>query len=96
MSSREISNAKSGIVGNKDLQLETVQLMALYTILVDMIDKKRIGIMEARMLLEKAGLTSDDNDKWYDESGREICFTIPFPAFELNTDFSRHNPYVGC
>lgn len=103
MSSREISNSKMG----KDFQLETVQLMALYTVLVDMIDKKRIGIMEARSILEKAGLVSNDKDQWFDENGREVCFTIPFPAFELDTQWSRNNPdsftvsngvdpYVGC
>lgn len=93
MSSREISNSKAG----KDFQLETVQLMALYTILVDMINKKRISIMEGRNILEKAGLVSDDDDRWFDENGREVCFTIPFPTFKIDPRW-RHtpDPYTGC
>ena len=67
----------------KDNQLEAIQLIALYTIFVDMIHKGKIGIMEALDVLCKAGLTTNDCDTWYSEDGREIHFTIPFPTFEL-------------
>lgn len=80
-------------------RLEAVQLIALYTILVTMIDQKRIGIMESISILEKAGLTTEDFDTWNTEDGREIHFPLPFPTFDVSTDFSRNNPdagYVGC
>ncbi len=68
-----------------DNQLEAIQLIALYTIFVDMIHKGKIGIMETLAVLQRAGLTTNDYDTWYSEDGREIHFTIPFPTFKLQS-----------
>lgn len=87
--------------------MDLIKLMNLYDVLVDMINDKRIGIMEATSILEKAGLTSDDNVNWRTEDGRVVTFPEEFPAFDLDKSFSRNNPdpytisngvdpYVGC
>jgi len=81
----------------KDNQLEAVQLIALYTILVTMIDQKRIAIMESVSILEKAGLTTDDFDTWRSEDGREIHFPLEFPTFDIDMTHQRNDPeFVGC
>lgn len=89
---------------SKKEQLITVQLIALYTILVEMINTDRIGVQESISILEKAGLTTDDYDTWRTEDKREVHFPLPFPIQESDTRFQRNNPepfnldpcQIGC
>lgn len=65
-------------------QIQPIELVALYTICVSMINTKRISTIEAVALLGKAGLTTSDYDTWYCENKRQFNFPIPFPTLELN------------
>jgi hypothetical protein len=69
---------------SKKEQIQPIELVALYTICVSMINTKRISIMDAVLLLKKAGLTTSDYDTWYCENKRKFNFPIPFPTLDLN------------
>lgn len=66
--------------------MTAIQLIALYTIYVDMVKQNRMTIDEAVSNLAAAGLTTTDYDTWYDEEGRVFNFPleIPFPKDNAN------------
>ena len=66
--------------------MTAIQLIALYTIYVDMIKQNRMTVEEAVSNLAAAGLTTTDYDTWYDEEGKRFNFPlqIPFPKDNTN------------
>ena len=66
--------------------MQAIQLIALYTIYVDMIKQNRITINEVVSNLAAAGLTTTDFDTWYGEDGKRFNFPleIPFPKQDSN------------
>ena len=65
--------------------MQAIQLVALYTIYIDMINDNRMTLDEAVSNLAAAGLTTTDFDTWYGEDGREFHFPLqlPFPKQSL-------------
>ena len=66
--------------------MTAIQLIALYTIYVDMVKQNRMTIDEAVSNLAAAGLTTSDYDTWYSEDGKVFNFPleIPFPKDKTN------------
>ena len=66
--------------------MQAIQLVALYTIYIDMIKQDRMTLDEALSNLAAAGLTTTDFDTWYGEDGRKFHFPLdlPFPKQDSN------------
>ena len=66
--------------------MQAIQLVALYTIYIDMINQDRMTLDEALSNLAAAGLTTTDFDTWYGEDGRKFHFPLdlPFPKDNIN------------
>jgi len=66
--------------------MQAIQLIALYTIYIDMIKQDRMTLDEALSNLAAAGLTTTDFDTWYGEDGKEFHFPLdlPFPKQDSN------------
>ena len=66
--------------------MQAIQLVALYTIYIDMINDNRMTLDEAISNLAAAGLTTTDFDTWYGEDGKVFNFPlqIPFPKDNTN------------
>ena len=62
--------------------MQAIQLIALYTIYIDMIKQDRMTLEEALTNLAAAGLTTTDFDTWYGEDGKKFHFPLklPFPS----------------